>query len=352
VLARYYAILEQRVPTSIKSLIPRQWRIWLGYQIKVVWGSDLMRTTPLASAMQGRGRFSRPGWGLERQSPLAASIASYALPPGETEESIFAYLAQIHLKNEGPTDERRGYLEATIKRLLITLQLVPENATAILEIGSAPYFMSLLLKRFRTEKLNTINYFSSPPGPAAEILVDAAGAEIVIDYDNVNVETEPFPYPDAHFDVVLLCEVLEHFANDPWKALLEIKRVLKPAGLLVLTTPNAVRLDNVARLISGENPNDAYSAYGPSGRHNREDTARELVALLKHCGLTVEQIFTSDIHPQLPHLRLPDSIRDFVQERRGGDLGGYVFLYARSSHAAHEKRPAWLYRSYPVHEVA
>ena len=44
------------------------------------------------------------------------------------------------------------------------------------------------------------------------------------------------PYPDNTFDGVILTEVLEH-CEDPVKALAEVKRVIKPKGLLLVTSP-------------------------------------------------------------------------------------------------------------------
>jgi SAM-dependent methyltransferase len=51
-----------------------------------------------------------------------------------------------------------------------------------------------------------------------------------------NVE-EPLPFPDHAFDCVYCSEVMEHLI-DPEKFCAEISRILKPNGLLILTTPN------------------------------------------------------------------------------------------------------------------
>ncbi len=45
------------------------------------------------------------------------------------------------------------------------------------------------------------------------------------------------PVPDAHADIVICQEGIEHF-SDQARALREFNRILKPGGLLVLTTPN------------------------------------------------------------------------------------------------------------------
>lgn len=48
---------------------------------------------------------------------------------------------------------------------------------------------------------------------------------------------EGIPFPDQSFDHVFCIEVLEHVHN-PWDALSEIHRVLRPNGVLVLSVPN------------------------------------------------------------------------------------------------------------------
>lgn len=46
------------------------------------------------------------------------------------------------------------------------------------------------------------------------------------------------PYPDAHFDTVLLVSILEHLKPDELeRAFFEIRRVLKPGGQMVYGTP-------------------------------------------------------------------------------------------------------------------
>lgn len=65
--------------------------------------------------------------------------------------------------------------------------------------------------------------------------------DIPIDY-GVSL-LQRLPYEDASFDVVLLVEVIEHLENHRM-ALGELARILKPNGVLVLTTPNIMRLNS------------------------------------------------------------------------------------------------------------
>lgn len=73
-----------------------------------------------------------------------------------------------------------------------------------------------------------------------------------IDAAVANAEQE-FPFEDERFDCVVFGEVLEHLV-DPDKALLNISRVLKKGGSLVLTTPNMASWFNRLLLFAGVQP--------------------------------------------------------------------------------------------------
>jgi SAM-dependent methyltransferase len=51
----------------------------------------------------------------------------------------------------------------------------------------------------------------------------------------------PLPWPNDHFDAVFCTEGIEHLESH-FSFLREIRRILKPSGLLVLTTPNITAL--------------------------------------------------------------------------------------------------------------
>ena len=67
------------------------------------------------------------------------------------------------------------------------------------------------------------------------------GLEIEKQSNNLNIKigdaSKKIPYPDNTFDSVTLFHVLEHF-DKPMKALIEIKRVLKKDGRLIIVVPN------------------------------------------------------------------------------------------------------------------
>ena len=322
-----YLFLERHVPQRLKKIIPESWRIWLGYRIKVGWRAK-----------------------IEYESYLTREVI---LPEGETEPSLLEYLSRFRLEGEQIDEkELQGYLHNAFRRFLYTLQLAPPGEGKLLEIGAGPYFASLLLRRFTQYELHYTNYFGAAFGKRGAQTMVAPDERVRFDFHNVDVEAEPLPFADDTFDVVLLCEVLEHFIADPLQALCHIKEVLKPGGHLILTTPNVNRLENVGRMIAGHNIYDPYSGYGPHGRHNREYNWDELRRLLGHAGFAIDVMFTSDVHLNQTHLYLDRSaILDLVRRRRK-TLGQYLFVRARNEGSAHPKKPAWLYRSYPPAELA
>lgn len=88
---------------------------------------------------------------------------------------------------------------------------------------------------------------------------------------------EALPLPDASFAAVAMYDTLEHLAR-PREAMLEIARVLRPGGLLHLTTPNARGLS--ARLLGRSFPHINPEHVVLFGR-------RALRALLRASGFRV-----------------------------------------------------------------
>jgi SAM-dependent methyltransferase len=281
------------------------------------------------------------------------------LPEGFTKERILEALYTVRYDGRD-YPELRHYASGDCERFLHTLALVPDGGGRLLEIGANPYFTTLLLRRFRPGyAIDTTNYFGGAEGIGHQEVTFAGfdGSPDGFDaaYHSVNIETMKQPFEDAAFDVVVFGEVLEHLTNDPRFALAEISRVLKPGGILVLTTPNVARLENVVALIEGRNLYDPYSKYGPYGRHNREYTRDELHRLLTHCGFEVEASYTANVHPDHPAGDMDWTALSGALGRirhREHDLGQYFFTRWRKVMEANPLRPSWLYRSYAAKELA
>jgi SAM-dependent methyltransferase len=144
----------------------------------------------------------------------------------------------------------------------------------------------------------------------------------------LNLENEPIPYADESVDGMLLCEVIEHYNADPLFSLIEINRVLKPGGFLVLSTPNAASWYQILRALQHLQPS-RFAVYSVTeGQrlnhiHAREYVVPEIATILKVAGFSIESLTTMDYGALPPFVPVPG----FSAENRGET----IFCVARKS---------------------
>ncbi len=128
----------------------------------------------------------------------------------------------------------KGVLEPLLARLRMPRanRLIPAGLRSgrILDIGcgSFPYFLShtAFKEKFAVDQLQ---------------MAPETAARNQIEFFTLNLNEQPhLPFEAEYFDVVTLLAVVEHLHPDSMALLFqESCRVLKPAGLLILTTPAA-----------------------------------------------------------------------------------------------------------------
>lgn len=233
--------------------------------------------------------------------------------------------------------ELKGYLEDAFERFMYTFDMIPDTHSNnnLLELGSNPYFLTLMIKRYKKYQIKLANYFGEGHSLHQQCIKNKKyNEEHIFDFLQFNVEKEIFPFKGKEFGVVLCCEILEHLIEDPIFMLSEIHRILDDNGILILTTPNVCRQENVERLINGENIYDPYSGYGIYGRHNREYTVMEIEEILSKTGFEVQEVTSRNIHGQ------PNSHKDY--NRFNGDN---IFAVAKKTGPFKYYYPSYLFRS-------
>jgi len=100
---------------------------------------------------------------------------------------------------------------------------------------------------------------------------------------------EGFPVEAVSFDVVTAGEIIEHMIDES-AFLRECRRVLKPDGRLIVTTPNLSFLANRFLVLIGRMPKFVYEPY-----HYHCHTKDTLVELLTRNGFVVERVTASHV---------------------------------------------------------
>ncbi|MEO6326416.1 MAG: methyltransferase domain-containing protein [Thermoanaerobaculia bacterium] len=221
----------------------------------------------------------------------------------EAAPALAQYLKSFSLVG-APANLTRSYVDDAFGRFLHTLELLPIPLVGqVLEVGANPYLFHLLLKKiFPATDIRGMNFFehdiySRKIGTSEQTIAsEVTGESYCFNFPTFNLEVaHPYPYAAQTFDVILFCETLEHLVLNPLRVFREFRRILRPGGLLVITLPNALRLANVAAMLGGRNFFDLYWVdNGVHGRHNREFTVEEVVALLRSDGYEVVRSETRD----------------------------------------------------------
>jgi SAM-dependent methyltransferase len=188
--------------------------------------------------------------------------------------------------NLGLADEWKWYLMQHMWRYKIYLSSIPlsPEPLRILDIGTTHF--TLFLKEYcPSYEISTCDITS--------LFHDKCKARD-IHFAKVDLSTEPIPFPNDHFNIVIFAEVLEHLFTPPTRIMKEIYRILQPSGKLTLSVPNIASLSHRVRLLLGISPlqpPDRQMTPTPNTGypHLREYTMSECVNILKNCGFSIEK---------------------------------------------------------------
>ena len=119
-----------------------------------------------------------------------------------------------------------------------------------------------------------------------------------IEIKRVRLEDYLLPFNDDSFDVVIMCEVLEHLNFNPLPLLKEINRIGSSGSIFYLSLPNAAQVRNRIAALRGKaigiNVKEFFNQLDPKSSeivngHWREYTASEVRELLLPLGYRIEK---------------------------------------------------------------
>jgi SAM-dependent methyltransferase len=203
--------------------------------------------------------------------------------------------------------------------LLNYLQETTAPGARVLDVGSHALHFAIAARGLGFDVAGAdVDYFVTHP----EVRKRQArfGIPDIREYDLPNARV---PFDDAGFDVVNFAESIEHLNFNPLPAITEFRRLLKPGGRLIVTTPNAVRLGARVKFLMGRNVfadldtlcrGDAYSV------HFREYTMDELCTLLEWGGFSIARRECRYLYPVSGVERALKAVVRAVAPHLGGNL--------------------------------
>lgn len=169
-----------------------------------------------------------------------------------------------------------------------------------MEVGFYCHLPEVLLRANRYTEVVCTGYGERITQETRAIPIDGIPVELQLDL--FDVERHLFPYPDQSFDAAVVGEVLEHLLEDPMHMLIELSRVLRPGGVLVLTTPNVSSWGSMSNLLYAQSNPQVYSRYPRPAEethtdrpHVRKYTPKEVVTILRAAGFGVSHRCTYPI---------------------------------------------------------
>lgn len=191
--------------------------------------------------------------------------------------------------------QARGSYRRTLREVIdLTASLgVPKGGLRVLEVGSYLGVVSLTLARlgYAVTALDIPEFNSNPR--LLERYAHSGVAAVC-----ANLREYALPFEDGAFDLVLMCETLEHFNFNPLPVLAEINRVLRLSGILYLALPNLASLGHRVALLTGRSIHNPVRDFELQlstrgnmlvGIHWREYTRTELLELLSLVGFDLER---------------------------------------------------------------
>jgi SAM-dependent methyltransferase len=195
----------------------------------------------------------------------------------------FRWYRDERLTNTTPYHSDNHYFRKAKDRMDRTVGLIQEAlpGSTVVDVGASPFYLLYRALELGAKKGYGI-YFANDDHPlrAISTIHSAVGS---VDLLHKDIESDHLPFADNSVDVLTACEVLEHLEYFPFRFVHEVRRVVRPGGLVCFTVPNAASIGNILKLVFQKNIFMKYRS-DPTGRHKHEYTLAELKAFFGFLG--------------------------------------------------------------------
>lgn len=214
------------------------------------------------------------------------------------ENGFFIFLQPSRINNSDEYEyidpykvEEHLYSDFHQRRLKCTIDLIGDvfgfnDEFKLLDLGCGQgHFTSKIKSTFLNVDVSAVDYSISAIKYASKYF---DGIDFIV------ADAYDLPYSDEYFDIIVCNNIWEH-VPDPVFLLEKIKKILKPNGHLILSTPSRFRIENILRIIMGENVTFM------SQNHVTEYSVGQVYEQLKYGGFSNIKNFSptidSDLNP-------------------------------------------------------
>lgn len=166
-----------------------------------------------------------------------------------------------------------------------------------------------------------------------------------------DLESQKADLADASVDLVTSFEALEHYKFAPQHFMLEVNRILKPGGRLILTTPNGLSAAAISRILHGQHPaeNAYYSRIPEYGRiHPLEYTGEQLRDLVAAHGFDISLLASMNMAPfdrgELEAISAARCASSMLRGKHPGEFGEkWLLIATKVKHVSEPQYPGTLF---------